>query len=109
MTALESPPRAPEPQTLVIERRQGPGSLQLRELWAQVLECEPDAIAREQNFFEIGGHSIIAMALLARMYEVELLPHDLAEERARLLFEKPTLFEMAQWVDESRSLASGTP
>lgn len=34
MTALESPPRAPEPQTLVIERREGLGSLQLRELWA---------------------------------------------------------------------------
>jgi amino acid adenylation domain-containing protein len=37
----------------------------LRQLWEQVFKLAPSAIARESQFFELGGDSVVAMQLVA--------------------------------------------
>jgi aryl carrier-like protein len=38
---------------------------QMAELWAKLLNAE--AIGRTDNFFDLGGHSLVAMQLLSRV------------------------------------------
>ena len=64
----------------------------LAQLWAKLLKSE--AIARQDNFFNLGGHSLIATQLCARIrdtFKVEL--------PLRSVFEYPTLSELANYLD----------
>ena len=83
------PPRTPT------ERR-------LAQLWADVLAV--DDIGVHDNFFEIGGHSLLGIRLTARMQEELGTSLDL-----RALFEAPTVEELARLVDRSASVAAATP
>ncbi len=61
-------------------------------LWADVLACE--RIGVHDNFFERGGHSLIALDLVDRManaFHVELSVRD--------LFDAPTVAEMGQTIE----------
>ncbi|HEX7649846.1 MAG TPA: phosphopantetheine-binding protein, partial [Noviherbaspirillum sp.] len=63
-------------------------------IWADVLALE--RVGVEDNFFQIGGHSLLAMRLLARIQEavqIELTP--------RQLFDAPTVAAMCRMVEEA--------
>jgi amino acid adenylation domain-containing protein len=94
--ALPEPERAPfEPPATAVER-------QLATLFAEVLGIDPEArpVSRRDDFFALGGHSILATQLLSRVratYQVEL--------PLRRLFEAPTLETLAAAV----TAAEATP
>ena len=62
----------------------------LQRLWASFLGLSPDSISANDNFFDIGGDSVIAMKLgsAARSEHISLSVFD--------IFRKPTLAEMAE-------------
>lgn len=65
-------------------------------IWAEVLNIEPGAIGIDNNFFEMGGHSLKAVLLVARVHkEFEVkLPLD-------TVFSSPTVRELAQYITSS--------
>lgn len=73
---------------------QSPMEAQLLPLWEQVLK---HAVSRQDNFFMVGGHSLLAMKLITLMEETLGLPVSL-----RTLFEHPTLAELAVWAEQQQ-------
>jgi len=68
----------------------------LAAIWAEVLGLEKVGI--EENFFEIGGHSLKAMQAISRIgdtFSVEL--------PLKKLFQLPTIAELAKEIDKARS------
>ena len=57
-------------------------------------------VSLEDNFFEIGGHSLLAMRLIARVQQLTLY-----ELPLRTLFESPTVRALAQVIQEQKQLA----
>ncbi|HEX6039302.1 non-ribosomal peptide synthetase, partial [Longimicrobium sp.] len=91
--ALPAPPAAPadgadyEPPATETEEA-------LAELWAELFPGRK--IGREDSFFEIGGHSLLAMQLISRMvraFDVEI--------PIRTIFEAPRLREMAERLEDA--------
>ena len=63
-------------------------------VWAAVLKLP--RVGADDNFFELGGHSLLAMQVIARL-RAELgksLP-------VQVLFDKPTVAEMAAWIEQA--------
>uniref|UniRef100_UPI001865FBD0 non-ribosomal peptide synthetase n=1 Tax=Nisaea nitritireducens TaxID=568392 RepID=UPI001865FBD0 len=89
LASLTVTPRAVEPPRGKTERV-------LSEIWAGLLGL--DAIDREANFFSIGGHSLLAVQLLARVTDAFRIELSLRE-----LFEKPTLVGLASLIEASRN------
>ena len=72
-------------------------------LMAELLEVGPSEIARDQNFFLLGGHSMLGAQLIVRLernFGVEL--------SLRYLFDHPTAAEIAAEVERHRE-AQATP
>ena len=70
-------------------------------LWESVLKR--DQVSVEANFLDLGGHSLVAMQLIARIrkaFSVEI--------PLRLLFEKPTVAALAAWIEHERLTKQGT-
>jgi hypothetical protein len=65
-----------------------PEEIVLARLWAQILP--PVVIDRSDNFFDIGGHSLLAVRLAAEVGRIFRFPVPV-----RLLFDHPTLKTMA--------------
>jgi amino acid adenylation domain-containing protein len=72
----------------------------LAEIWSTVLHREQ--VGARDNFFELGGHSLLAAQVAARAGEAFGI--DLP---VRLLFERPTVAELAQAVLAARAGARG--
>ena len=75
----------------------------LAEIWREVIGV--DEVRREDNFFDLGGHSVLVTQMLAR------LRRDLGVELTlRNVFESPSLGELAQIVDAqlTQQLAEST-
>ncbi len=70
----------------------------LKEIWAQVLGREQISI--HDSFFEIGGHSLLITRIISRVRDVFQV-----ELALRSLFEKPTIAELAEYIDASRTQA----
>ncbi|MFL6286495.1 MAG: amino acid adenylation domain-containing protein, partial [Pyrinomonadaceae bacterium] len=60
----------------------------LADIWAEVLDLEQ--VGAHDNFFEIGGHSLLAMMVASRVLEVLQV-----EMPLRLMFEEPTVAGLA--------------
>ncbi|HLP59043.1 MAG TPA: amino acid adenylation domain-containing protein, partial [Candidatus Deferrimicrobium sp.] len=43
--------------------------MKLAEIWATILEIEPATISRDDNFFNLGGHSLKATILVSKIYK----------------------------------------
>ena len=65
----------------------------LVDLWAEVLHVDAQNIGIDENFLDLGGHSIKASVLVANIHKRFDVKLPLAE-----VFEKPTIRAMAQFV-----------
>jgi amino acid adenylation domain-containing protein len=77
----------------------GKTELALAQIWSELLKVEP--VGADADFFEIGGHSLLAARMLARVRE--RLGCDLP---LRAAFEQPTLAALAGRI-EAEALGSG--
>ncbi len=64
-------------------------------IWAEVLKLE--RIGIHDNFFEFGGHSLLAMQVISRLRKASQI-----ELPLRALFEAPTIAGLAKGVEESQ-------
>ena len=77
---VTAPPRTAEEHRLV-------------DIWAEVLRLPPEQIGVQDNFFQLGGHSLMATQLVSRIrnaFSIEL--------PLRQLFERPTVGELSRLI-----------
>ncbi|TMR94446.1 non-ribosomal peptide synthetase/MFS transporter [Nonomuraea basaltis] len=77
-------------------------------VWAEVLDvATPDgaAIGVDDDFFDVGGHSLLAIKVVARLRRV--LPPDAAPIAVVDLFKHPTIRELAALVDGTATASRG--
>jgi amino acid adenylation domain-containing protein len=70
-------------------------------IWSEVLEVPEDDIGRQTHFFEIGGHSLSATRVVARVNEQLGLELGLSQ-----VFELPRLADLASLLDQIRQSES---
>jgi amino acid adenylation domain-containing protein len=85
----------PELETPFLSPR-SPVETQLAEIWAQVLGL--DQVGVHDNFFDLGGHSLSAAQVITRV-----IKHFQVELPLALLFQTPTVAEMALVILESQA------
>jgi amino acid adenylation domain-containing protein len=81
-------------QVGVYEPPTSPSERTLAAIWAQVVEVPGERIGRQTDFFEIGGHSLSAMRVLARIKDLFGVEIGLSE-----IFDGPRLESIAAAVD----------
>ncbi|MFZ1830403.1 MAG: amino acid adenylation domain-containing protein, partial [Candidatus Competibacteraceae bacterium] len=69
-------------------------------IWAEALKC--DQVGIRDNFFDLGGHSLLGARVIARVRE--RFGGDIP---LRALFEHPTVEALAAWVSQGRSSDAG--
>jgi len=63
-------------------------------IWAEALQRQPHSIGKHDNFFSLGGHSLLMIQVL------QSVTHSLQVELSvSLFFENPTLAQFAQLID----------
>jgi acyl carrier protein len=76
----------------------------LARIWAEVLGAERvERVGAHDDFFDLGGHSLLGAQVLARLNEAFGL-----ELTLRRLFETPTVAGLARIVDSLRGTATGS-
>jgi amino acid adenylation domain-containing protein len=70
----------------------------IAEIWAEVLRREKDKIGIDDNFFDLGGHSLMATQVVSRLRE-----RFSAEVPVRAMFDQPTISRLARIVDEAQA------
>lgn len=88
----------PDSQTTEIEPPQNEQQRQLAAIWARVLDLAVENIGIDDNFFQLGGHSLkaaLAMTRIQKTLDIQL--------PAAQLFETPTIRSLAQVVESRRS------
>jgi len=70
-----------------------PLELSLRKIWAGVLNIPDNSIGADQNFFRLGGHSLKATILTARIHKQLNVRVPLAE-----IFKSPTIRDQADYI-----------
>ncbi|OUM08507.1 non-ribosomal peptide synthetase [Pseudomonas syringae] len=78
------------------EAPQGATEIALARLWAELLQV--DQVGRQDNFFESGGHSLLAVTLIARMRRLDM------KADIRVLFVQPTLAALAAAVGQDTEI-----
>jgi amino acid adenylation domain-containing protein len=66
-------------------------------LWAELLGLEAETIGVNDHFFEIGGHSLKGMSLIARLHQVFHVDIPLTA-----IFRHPTVRDLAHYIRQSR-------
>ncbi len=89
---LDAPADKPADQLKPIEDK-------LAAIWSEVIAF--DEIAREDNFFDLGGHSVLMMQVITRIRKALG-----AELTLRDMFEAPTIAELARVIDQQLSSAA---
>lgn len=72
----------------------------LASIWCELIEC--DTVSVEDNFFDIGGHSLLAARVTARVNQQFRV-----SAPVRSLFEHPTIDRYAHWL--TQTLLTHTP
>jgi amino acid adenylation domain-containing protein len=75
---------------------------QLTQIWAEVLDLAQIGI--EDNFFEEGGHSLLAVQVMSRINQIFAVDLPL-----RQLFEHPTIAELAKSIETAKQSTSNLP
>ncbi|KIM33712.1 hypothetical protein M408DRAFT_60290 [Serendipita vermifera MAFF 305830] len=70
----------------------------LSEIWVKLLPSAPTPIPLEENFFDIGGHSILATRLI-----FEIRKTFVVEAPLNLIFDQPTIKGLASAIDAQRN------
>ncbi|NIM10484.1 MAG: amino acid adenylation domain-containing protein [Candidatus Aminicenantes bacterium] len=91
----------PEPQVEALKEGaaaapQNPIEKKLAELWSEILGIELSAIGTDDNFFQLGGHSLKATLLVSNIHKEFNARVQLAE-----VFRTPTIRGLAQHIEES--------
>jgi acyl carrier protein len=93
---------APDSSRLHLDEMYAPPETELQRqiaaVWSQVLGVEK--IGLDSNFFNVGGHSLLAMQVISRLNDALNLDIPL-----RLMFEKPTIRGFAEAVNGIRAAA----
>ncbi|WP_225732267.1 MULTISPECIES: non-ribosomal peptide synthetase [unclassified Nocardia] len=76
-------------------RPQNPTEETLADIWTRILGIE--TVGRDENFFDLGGHSLQAAQLVVRIQETFRLNLPL-----RALFERPTIAKLAEEINGGR-------
>lgn len=76
--------------------------LALAKIWGNLLDI--NSVGVTDNFFDLGGHSFLAVRLIAQIHE--RFGHDLT---LSTLFENPTIEKLAKIVSQPKFLSSGSP
>ena len=90
-------PEADSYSTRGYEPPQGEIEMKLAAVWAEVLKL--DRIGRNDNFFDMGGHSLLAVQLMLRTQE--LIPGEILPVRA--ILEAPTVERFAAWLQSPKA------
>ncbi|UCH93956.1 MAG: amino acid adenylation domain-containing protein [Candidatus Aminicenantes bacterium] len=69
---------------------------QLKELWALVLGMEKERISIDDDFFQLGGHSLKATTLASRIHKVIHVKLPVME-----IFNRPTIRSLSQYIKEA--------
>ncbi len=91
-------PKAQIRQDTRYEPPQTPTQMRLAAIWREVLRLE--RVGRQDDFFASGGHSLLALQVVARVRDVFRL-----ELPLKTLFDAPTLESLSARIDQA--LASG--
>lgn len=70
----------------------------LSDIWAKLLPNTPSPIPIEENFFDVGGHSILATRLIFEIRRVFVVDAPLS-----LIFDKPTIHGLSDAIDALRN------
>jgi thioesterase domain-containing protein/acyl carrier protein len=104
--ALTSLDKISRPQTTLVSLPRNPLEAQLVKIWSDVLGIP--SVGIQEDFFAIGGHSLLAVRLMARMEEQFAKNLSLS-----LLFQNPTIEQLAlilgQQNDEQEALLALVP
>jgi amino acid adenylation domain-containing protein len=76
-----------------------PVEVKVRDIWRDILESE--GIAADVNFFDAGGNSLKIVSLQSRLQETFHLEIGVA-----VVFEHPTIADLAAWIKERTALAN---
>jgi amino acid adenylation domain-containing protein len=68
----------------------------LTEIWSEVLQVEKNRISIETNFFKLGGHSLNATSLAAKIHHTFDVKIPLTE-----IFQSSTIKQLAQYLEKS--------
>jgi amino acid adenylation domain-containing protein len=93
--ALASTPGRPAPQPAGSARPATETERRVADIWSEVLGTGPVGLA--SDFFELGGQSLLAMRMIARVRRRFGLPVP-----ARAIFDAPTVRRFAAFLDEMR-------
>lgn len=88
---------APREQKLSDANSLTPTQKSLSEIWAKLLPNGPSPIPLDENFFDIGGHSILATRLV-----FEIRKTFVVEAPLSLIFDQPTVKGLASAIDALR-------
>lgn len=100
--ALPAPERVRPPLDTPFRAPQSPFESELAAIWAEVLEF--DGLGVDDHFLELGGNSLRAMRICvraSRACQVEIAP--------RLLFEAPTIAQLARAIEGLQTHARTAP
>lgn len=103
-------PALPFPDTAQLAptepRRDGPSASPtekaMRAIWVRILPNPPSPIPLDENFFDLGGHSILATRLIFEIRKTFVVDAPLG-----LVFDKPNIKDLAAAVDSLRNADLG--
>jgi amino acid adenylation domain-containing protein len=99
--ALPEPEQAGAQKTYIAPRTATEQTI--AEVWAEVLRRDKSKISADDNFFDLGGHSLLATQVVSRLrqrFGVEI--------PMRAIFDRPSVSELAQTVEQATPLATET-
>jgi len=90
----------PEPQTATMQRAyiapRNETEQKIAQIWAEVLRRDLTTISIDDNFFDLGGHSLMATQVVSRIRERFAL-----ELPMRAMFDRPTIARLGEAVVEA--------